>query len=74
LTSNYGFREVPNTVAVVTRTRDELREFLDEQIEFLVRSNELFDQGHLSEAKRLAVTLRVLFHHTADSPVGRPMP
>ncbi|MEB4208744.1 hypothetical protein [Mycobacterium sp. 94-17] len=48
------------------RTREQLLEAFEEQIEFLERSNELFDQGHLSESKRLAVTLRVLFHHTAE--------
>ncbi|OBH55632.1 hypothetical protein A5686_06440 [Mycobacterium sp. E2479] len=42
-------------------------ESFGEQIDFLERSNDSFDQGHLSEAKRLAVTLRVLFHHTADN-------
>lgn len=36
-------------------------------MEFLQRSNEAFDKGHHSEAKRLAVTLRVLFHHTKTS-------
>lgn len=49
------------------RTREELLEFFDEQIEFLERSNAAFDEGHLSEAKRLAVTLRVLFHNTKAS-------
>lgn len=49
------------------RTREQLLEHFEEQIEFLERSNELFDQGHLSEAKRLAVTLRVLFHNTRTS-------
>lgn len=49
------------------RTRDELLELFGEQIEFLERSNASFDDGHLSEAKRLAVTLRVLFHNTKMS-------
>lgn len=49
------------------RTREQLLESFEEQIDFLERSNEAFDQGHLSEAKRLAVPLRVLFHHTADN-------
>jgi hypothetical protein len=48
------------------RPREELLEFFDEQIEFLERSNAAFDEGHLSEAKRLALPLRVLFHHTAE--------
>src|SRR5260370_1288768 len=49
------------------RTREQLLESFEEQIEFLERSNEAFDNGHHSEAKRLAVTLRVLFHHTPRS-------
>ena len=49
------------------RTREQLLESFEEQIEFLERSNDLFDQGRKSEAKRLAVTLRVLFHHTNKS-------
>jgi hypothetical protein len=53
------------------RTHEQLLESFEEQVEFLQRSNELFDQSHLSEAKRLAVTLRVLFHHTAaNNPRG----
>lgn len=51
---------------VVRRAREELLEFFEEQIEFLDRSNAAFDEGHLSEAKRLALPLRVLFHHTAE--------
>lgn len=49
------------------RTRDDLLRIFEEQIEFLERSNTSFDEGHLSEAKRLAVTLRVLFHNTKMS-------
>ncbi|ORJ52614.1 hypothetical protein [Mycobacterium simiae] len=49
------------------RTRDDLLHLFEEQIEFLERSNASFDDGHLSEAKRLAVTLRVLFHNTKQS-------
>ena len=51
----------------MARTRDDLLELFEEQIEFLGRSNELFDQGYTSEAKRLAVPLRVLFHNTSTS-------
>jgi hypothetical protein len=49
------------------RTREELLELFEEQLQFLERSNEAFDQGHLAEAKRMAVSLRVLFHHTKMS-------
>ncbi|OKH71968.1 hypothetical protein EB74_24380 [Mycobacterium sp. SWH-M5] len=49
------------------RTREELLELFEEHLQFLERSNEAFDQGHLAEAKRMAVSLRVLFHHTKNS-------
>ncbi|APA75241.1 hypothetical protein LIX17_07725 [Mycobacterium avium subsp. hominissuis] len=49
------------------RTREKLLELFEEQIEFLEASNERFDSGKISEAKRLAVTLRVLFHNTRMS-------
>jgi hypothetical protein len=37
---------------------------LNEQLGFLERSVAAFDQGYEDEAKRLAVTLRVLLHDT----------
>lgn len=49
------------------RTREELLELFEEHIQFLTRSNDAFDQGHLAEAKRMAVSLRVLFHNTKMS-------
>ncbi|MGV0693116.1 hypothetical protein [Mycobacterium paraintracellulare] len=52
---------------MATRTRDQLLELFEEQTEFLELSNASFDEGHLTEAKRLAVTLRVLFHNTRKS-------
>lgn len=54
-------------IVVDGRTLEELRALLVEQLGFLDRSNQLFDSGHLDEAKRLAVTLRVLFHQTPRS-------
>ncbi|RUY28880.1 MULTISPECIES: SEC-C metal-binding domain-containing protein [unclassified Mesorhizobium] len=48
-------------------TRDELLAHLDEQIEFLNRSAEAFDTGFKGEAKRLAVSVRVLVHDTRNS-------
>lgn len=49
------------------RPRDELLSLFDEQVAFLERSNALFDQGHLIEAKLLALRLRVIFHQTRHS-------
>ncbi|MDI9938781.1 hypothetical protein QM806_25670 [Rhodococcus sp. IEGM 1351] len=49
------------------RSRDELLEALDEQRQFLRSSAEDYDEGRLIEAKRMAVTLRVLFHNTRSS-------
>ncbi|MDT5029679.1 MAG: hypothetical protein QOE61_6673 [Micromonosporaceae bacterium] len=49
------------------RTREELLELFEEQIEFLEWSNAAFDDGRLAEAKRLSLPLRVLFHHTTRS-------
>lgn len=49
------------------QTKDELKSYLKEQIEFLKRSNEAYDEGYRSEAKRLAVTIRVLLYDTQKS-------
>ena len=51
----------------MARARDELLEFFNEQIGFLERSNEAFDAGHFSQAKQLAVPIRVLLHQTGAS-------
>ena len=50
------------------QTKDELNSHLREQIEFLKRSLQAYDEGCKSEAKRLAVRLRVLLHDTKKSP------
>jgi len=44
------------------RTEAELRRKLDEQLGFLKRSADDFDEGHTEEAVRLAATLRLLLH------------
>ena len=49
------------------QTKDELKSYLKEQIEFLKRSNGAYDEGCTSEAKRLAVAIRVLLHDTQTS-------
>lgn len=46
------------------QTKEELAEYLREQMDFLRSSSEAFDQGKESEAKRLAVVLRVLLYNT----------
>jgi hypothetical protein len=47
--------------------RHELEQSLYKHLGFLQRSTEWYDAGHQSEAERIAVTLRVLFHSTAVS-------
>ncbi|GAA4417591.1 hypothetical protein GCM10023187_50150 [Nibrella viscosa] len=49
------------------RTVDDLKEQLKEQIHFLKASSHSFDSGYCREAKRLAVTLRILLHDTRNS-------
>jgi hypothetical protein len=48
-------------------TRSELQAHLEQQLGFLELSAASFDEGYESEAKRLAVTLRVLLHDTPKS-------
>jgi SEC-C motif len=48
-------------------TLSELQAHLEQQLGFLERSAASFDEGYESEAKRLAVTLRVLLHDTPKS-------
>jgi len=40
---------------------------LNEQLDFLQASCDRFDDGHRHEAKRIALSLRVLLHDTQDS-------
>jgi hypothetical protein len=51
------------------QSRQEVREHLAEQVDFIRSSVQRFDQGHLAEAKRLAVHLRILLR---DSGGRRP--
>jgi hypothetical protein len=50
-----------------TLTNDELAAHLAEQLQFIEASADAFDKGFEGEAKRLAVTLRVLLHDTKSS-------
>lgn len=44
----------------------ELIKHLKEQCDFLSTSGDLFDQGNLSEAKRIATQIRILVYHTRN--------
>lgn len=50
-----------------SQTLEEFKKHLQEQIQFLEDSALSYDNGYTSEAKRLAVVLRVLLHDTAKS-------
>jgi len=50
-----------------TLNQSELESHLAEQLQFLEASADGFDKGFEAEAKRLAVTIRVLLHETASS-------
>jgi hypothetical protein len=49
------------------QSTDMLKQQLADQIGFLKRSTEEYDKGTISEAKRLATTIRLLVHHTPTS-------
>lgn len=51
----------------VDQTFEELCQHLEEHVQFLLMSSDAFDRGFEGEAKRLAVSLRVLFHDTRNS-------
>jgi hypothetical protein len=51
----------------VDQTFEELCQHLEEHVQFLLMSSDAFDSGFEGEAKRLAVSLRVLFHDTRNS-------
>lgn len=50
------------------RTPADLMAALREQLGFLAASVDTYDKGQISEAKRLAVTARLLIHQTPRSP------
>jgi hypothetical protein len=49
------------------RSKKELEEKLEEQLAYLQRSANLYDQGNEDEAPRLAIALRILLHDTPRS-------
>ena len=54
-------------MAKIKQTREELISHLKENLGFLKASAVSFDNGSLGEAKRLAVSMRVLLHDTKQS-------
>lgn len=54
-------------MAGIAQSQDELQAHLRDHLRFLAASSDAFDAGHDGESKRLAVSLRVLFHDTAKS-------
>jgi hypothetical protein len=59
--SCYGDFDMPR------QSRDELLEHLQEQMGFLRRSAQSFDDGNQSESKRMAAVLRTLLHNKGSS-------
>jgi len=51
----------------ISQSLDELQKHLREQISFMLRSANLYDEGYREEAKRLALHLRILLHDTSKS-------
>jgi hypothetical protein len=51
----------------VPQSRPELEQHLDDHLSFLRNSADAYDLGQDGEAKRLAVSIRVLLHDTANS-------
>ena len=49
------------------QTSEELEGYLKEHRAFIARSSEAYDNGHVDEAKRIAVSIRVLVHDTKSS-------
>lgn len=55
------------TLASYRQSNEELRAHLDEQLAFLQASANSYDAGFDGEAKRIAVSIRVLMHDTRNS-------
>jgi len=51
----------------VKQTKEELKDQLDQQLQFLKNSFTLYDNGSFVEAKRIASTVRLLIHQTEKS-------
>jgi len=53
-----------DSLTKIPQTEEELRDQLKDQIHFLIESSNAYDSGSASEAKRLAVAIRILVHDT----------
>ena len=54
-------------MAKYKRNKQELQEQWDAQVRFIQKSVKEFDAGDESEARRIAASLRILFHETKQS-------
>ena len=52
---------------MLTQSAEDLKKHLVEQAGFIARSAKLFDEGNMSEGKRIAVQIRLLVHDTGNS-------
>lgn len=51
----------------VEQSREELKKHLEEQFGFIQKSSREFDNGDISEARRIALHIRILLHDTKNS-------
>jgi len=51
----------------IPQKKEELKKHFEEQLRFIEKSSIAYDNGDLDEAKRIATSLRLLFHHTDKS-------
>lgn len=51
----------------INRSKEDLENQIREQINFMINSCKLYDEGNHSESKRMALTLRILFHEPQKS-------
>jgi hypothetical protein len=58
---------VEDTLSKHQRSREELLDHLKDQVQFLQASCAAYDNGFHSEAKRMAVVIRILLHDTSRS-------
>jgi hypothetical protein len=55
------------STSVLTQSAEDLKKHLVEQAGFIAESAKRFDEGNISEGKRIAVPIRVLVHDTGNS-------